>query len=73
MEQYPQADQNRGWQNAIAKVQQLDEFYRSSPTAQMLIANAPMILQQCKEIRSATMQQQAALETLSINRQYDLE
>lgn len=56
----------------LQKLQQLDNIYRNSPTAQMLIGQAPSILQHFKEMNKMSMQYQAEIEALAQNRAYDL-
>lgn len=64
--------QNRS-RNIVACIKRVDDIYRNSPTAQLLVSNAPQILQSFNTIKALAMQQEAQLKTLSINRQYDLE
>lgn len=57
----------------LQKLQQIDDIYRNSPTAQMLVGHAPMILQHFKEMNKMTVQYQAEIEMLAENRAYDLQ
>ena len=45
----------------LQKIQQLDNIYRNSPTAQMLLGQAPRILQNFKEMNMMSMQYQAVI------------
>lgn len=53
---------------AIACLNRLDSIYATSPSAQMLVSNAPAILQSFKEWRMATLQCQSQLEMFATDR-----
>lgn len=57
----------------LQKLRQLDDIYRNSPTAQALLGQAPRILQNFKEINMMSMQYQAQIDALAVNRGYDLQ
>lgn len=56
----------------LQKLQQLDDIYRNSPTAQALVGHAPRILQYFKEANMMSMQYQAEIDRLAAARDYDL-
>lgn len=62
--------------NTITKtvmcIQQLDALYSQSPTAQMLVSNAPAILQGFNNFRAMAHQHEMELKALVAERQYDL-
>ena len=62
-----------GFAVALQRIQQLDAIYRDSPTAQALVAQAPVILQHFKETNLIAIKCKAELQALAINRGYDLE
>lgn len=57
----------------LQKLQQLDNIYRNSPSAQVLLGHAPIILQYFKEMNMMSIQYQAQIETLAVNRDSDLQ
>ncbi|MDE5880173.1 MAG: hypothetical protein K2H60_00450 [Muribaculaceae bacterium] len=59
--------------DATSYIQRLDQIYQSSPTAQLLVSNAPQILQSFNSLKALAMQQDAQLKALAINRDKDLE
>ncbi len=54
-------------------IRQVDSIYAQSPTAQMLVSNAPAILQSFNSMRALALQQENELKALAINRKYDLD
>lgn len=54
-------------------IQNVDAIYTQSPTAQMLVNNAPAILQSFNNAKALILQQETELKALAINRHYDLE
>ena len=58
---------------ALNCIQKVDSIYSQSPTAQMLVSNAPAILQAFNNLKAMTLQHEMELEALVANRQYQLE
>lgn len=63
----------RGLTKVVTTLNNIDDIYRSSPTAQMLVANAPVILAHFKELNAQSQANAAQLQALAINRNYDLQ
>lgn len=63
--------------NSLSKasdmIRQIDAIYQTSPTAQTLVANAPVILAHFKEMALSQQAFKAQLDALAVNRQYDLD
>lgn len=51
----------------INTIWKIDQLYRSSPTVQALVSNAPVILQSFKELKYIQLENQARLEALKIS------
>lgn len=59
-------------EKTIDSIARLDRIYSNSPTAQALVAQAPNILRNFKEMNMMAMQYKAELQALSVNREKDL-
>lgn len=60
-------------QRALQTIESVGDAYRNSPTAQALVAKAPYILKEFKEMNLIALKYKAELEALAINRGNDLE
>lgn len=56
-------------QNSVAHLQQV---YRDSPTAQVIVDNAPAIISGFRELQAQRMDLQAQIQALIVQREYDL-
>ena len=63
----------RGLTKVVTTLNNIDDIYKSSPTAQMLVANAPAILAHFKELNAQSQANAAQLQALAINRNIDLQ
>ena len=56
----------------VACIQKLDNIYSQSPTAQVLVSNAPAIIQGFNNIKAMTLQQETELKALVRTRQTEI-
>lgn len=61
-----------GNKETLQIIQRLDDIYRNSPTSQALVANAPVIIREFKEMQLMAMRYKTEIQALAINRANDL-